>query len=86
MQPYGQFDTGVEVGRNATAPRRAEPGRSGVRSLAARVLTVALLATLAALAALPATPLQAQTSLTTLVSNTDLSQDSFSNDFLAQSS
>ena len=69
MQPYGQFDTGVEVGRNATAMRRAEPGRSVVRSLAARVLTVALLAALAALAALPAPPLQAQT-VTTLVSNT----------------
>ena len=71
MQPYGQFDTGVEVGRNDTAMRRAEPGRSVVRSLAARVLTVALLATLAALAAPQAPPLQAQT-VTTLVSNTHL--------------
>ena len=65
MQLQGQFDTGVDVGRNDTALRRAEPGRSGVRSLAARVLTVALLATLAALAALPAPPLQAQTVTTT---------------------
>ena len=54
MQPHGEFDTGVEVGRDDTALRRAEPGRSGVRSLAARVLTVALLAALAALAALHA--------------------------------
>ena len=71
MQLQGQFDTGVDVGRNDTALRRAEPGRSGVRSLAVRVLTVALLATLAALAALPAPPLQAQT-VTTLVSNRHL--------------
>ena len=56
MQLQGQFDTGVDVGRNDTALRRAEPGRSGVRSLAARVLTVALLAALAALAALQAPP------------------------------
>ena len=41
--------------------------RLGVRSLAARVLTVALLATLAALLALP---VQAQTTLTTFISNT----------------
>ena len=70
MQPHGQFDTGVDVGRDDTALRRAEPGRSGVRSLAARVLTVALLAALAALAALHAPPLQAQTTLTTFISNT----------------
>ena len=66
MQPHGEFDTVVDVGRDDTALRRAEPGRSGVRSLAARVLTVALLAALAALAALQAPPLQAQTVTTTL--------------------
>ena len=75
MQPHGEFDTGVEVGRDDTALRRAEPGRSGVRSLAARVLTVALLAALAALAALHAPPLQAQT-VTTFVSNTHLTPTS----------
>ena len=84
MQPQGQFDTGVDVGRDDTALRRAEPGRSGVRSLAARVLTVALLATLAALAALHAPPLQAQT-LTTLVSNTHLTSSGNSASFQAQS-
>ena len=72
MQLQGQFDAGVEVGRDDTALRRAEPGRSGVRSLAARVLTVALLAALAALAALQAPPLEAQTVTTTLVSNRHL--------------
>ena len=75
MQRHGEFDTGVEVGRDDTALRRAEPGRSGVRSLAARVLTVALLAALAALAALHAPPLQAQT-VTTFVSNTHLTPTS----------
>ena len=85
MQPHGQSDTGVDVGRDDTALRRAEPGRSVVRSLAARVLTVALLATLAALAALHAPPLQAQ-SLTTLVSNTHLTVGSGgSTHFQAQS-
>ena len=78
MQLQGQFDTGVEVGRNAIAPKRAEPGRSGVRSLAARVLTVALLAALAALLALP---VQAQTTLTTFISNTSASVDSTGNAF-----
>ena len=80
MQPHGQSDTGVDVGRDDTALRRAEPGRSGVRSLAARVLTVALLATLVALAALQAPPLQAQ-SLTTFVSNTDLTPAGITSDF-----
>ena len=52
-----------------------------MRSLAALSLTVALLATLATLLA---TPLQAQ-SLTTFVSNTDLSVHHSTNSFLAQS-
>ena len=58
--------------------------RLGWRSLAARVLTVALLATLAALAAPQAPPLQAQT-VTTLVSNTNLTPSSSgSTNFQAQ--
>ena len=85
MQLQGQFDTGVDVGRDDTAPRRAEPGRSGVRSLAARVLTVALLAALAALAALHAPPLQAQTTLTTFVSNTSVNPLSAFNTIYGQS-
>ena len=55
-----------------------------MRSLAALSLTVALLALLATLATLLATPLQAQ-SLTTFVSNTDLSVHHSTNSFLAQS-
>ena len=60
MQPHGQFDAGVDAGRNDAALKRAEPGRPGrlrVRSLAARGLAVVLLAAFAALLALP---LQAQ--------------------------
>ena len=69
MRPHGQFNKGIDARRNDTGLRRAEPGRPGrlgVRSLAARVLTAVLLAAFAALLALPA---QAQT-ITTLVSNT----------------
>ena len=69
MRPYGQFNKGIDARRSDTALRRAEPGRPGrlgVRSLAARVLTAVLLAVFAALLALPA---QAQ-GLTTFVSNT----------------
>ena len=59
-QPHGQFDAGVDAGRNDAALKRAEPGRPGrlrVRSLAARGLAVVLLAAFAALLGLP---LQAQ--------------------------
>ena len=60
MQPRGQFDTGVDAGRNETARQRAEPGRPGrvrVRSRAARRLAAVPLAAFAVLLALP---LQAQ--------------------------
>ena len=35
MQPHGKFDTGVDAGRNHTAEKKAEPGRSRVRPPAA---------------------------------------------------
>ena len=58
MQPRGQFDTGVDAGRNDAALKRAEPGRPGrLPPLAARSLAVVLLV---AFAALPGLPLQAQ--------------------------
>ena len=56
MQPHGKFDTGVDAGRNHTAEKKAEPGRSRARPLVARGLA-AVLITFAALCALP---LQAQ--------------------------
>ena len=52
MQPRGQFDTGIDAGKNKSIVRRAEPGqpaRLGVRSLAARGLAAVLLAALLAL-------------------------------------
>ena len=64
--------------------RAAKLGVVSVRSLAALSLTVAFLALLATLATLLAPPLQAQ-SLTTFVSNTDLSVHHSSPSFLAQS-
>ena len=57
MQPRGQFETSVDAGSNETALKRAEPGRSRVRLLAARGLAALLLVFFAALLALP---LQAQ--------------------------
>ncbi len=54
--PRGQFDSGVDAGRNDAAPERAEPGRSGrlrVRSRTARSLAAVLLAAFAVLLALP---------------------------------
>ena len=75
MRSHGQFNKGIDARRNDTGLRRAEPGRLGVRSLAARILTAVLLAAFAALLALPA---QAQTTtLVTLVSNTHLNPSSF---------
>ena len=62
MQPHGKFDTGVDAGRNHTAEKKAEPGRSRVRLLAARGLA-AVLITFAALLALP---LQAQAQTTAI--------------------
>ena len=56
MQSHGKFDTGIDAGRNHTALKIAEPGRSRVRLLAARGLA-AVLITFAVLLALP---LQAQ--------------------------
>ena len=63
MQPRGQFDTGIDAGKNKSIVRRAEPGqpaRLGVRSLAARGLAAVLLAALLAL------PSQAQAQALTL--------------------
>ena len=71
MQPRGQFDTGVDAGRNDAALKRAElgrPGRLRVRSLAAHGLAVVLLAAFAALLALP---LQAQAQATGICGRTE---------------
>ena len=71
MEKRGKFETGVEAGRNDAALKdaalkRAEPGRPGrsrVRSLAARCLAAVLLVAFAALLALPLQA-QAQTTVT----------------------
>ena len=88
MRSHGQFNKGIDARRNDTGLRRAEPGRPGrlgVRSLAARVLTAVLLAAFAALLALTVTQAQAQTTAITLVSNTHLTQTGSSIAFAAQS-
>ena len=61
MQTQGQYDGGVDAGRNHAVLKRTERGRPGrlrVRSLASRILTAGLLAALCAL--LLALPLYAQ--------------------------